>query len=539
MLAKSKEGEGVHGRRLFRLIAPAFPARNVYSSIARITTALGPVCVASAVGRIPGWDAEVIDENNYCCRELSDKDGHPDHEAIQEMRPADAVGFYGGLSSTAPRIYHLAKLYSKMGVATIGGGQHFMGENIGEGLAQGLDLIVLGEGEESIVECLPALMEKSDMSHIAGLAYLKDGKAHFTEERPPIENFETFPLPDFSLVRFAKMTMFPVSRVRGCGMDCEFCSVKGRPRHASAENALSQFMSAAERWNASSFFIVDDLFGQDRAQALRLCAMLKDYQERSGRSFFIIAQIRLDKSRDSELLAAMRGAGIRMVCIGYESPIPEELKAMNKRLTPDDMVDMTRVFRAAGFHVHGMFIFGYPLPGGAALKISAKERVGCFRDFIKKAELDTFQTLLPVPLPGTQMTARLEREGRIFPRESAGWECYDGNFPLFHPDPPLTPEVMLQSVRQINSFSYRLRQALILEHHALLFPSLVFWLYQLRSGWRRRRKGWQASAATLFGLGLGLLRWRSRKDRIFLDKLGQASGKKASKSSAGTFGRTP
>ena len=51
-------------RRRLRIIVPAFPAFNIYSRIARETTALGPVCVATAVHEIEGWDAEVIDENN-------------------------------------------------------------------------------------------------------------------------------------------------------------------------------------------------------------------------------------------------------------------------------------------------------------------------------------------------------------------------------------------------------------------------------------------------------------------------------------------
>ena len=38
---------------------------NIYSAQARVTTALGPICVATAARELPGWDVEVIDENNY------------------------------------------------------------------------------------------------------------------------------------------------------------------------------------------------------------------------------------------------------------------------------------------------------------------------------------------------------------------------------------------------------------------------------------------------------------------------------------------
>ena len=58
-------GHPAKRRRLLRVVIPTFPAFNIYSWVARITTALGPVTVATAVNEIEGWDVEVIDENNY------------------------------------------------------------------------------------------------------------------------------------------------------------------------------------------------------------------------------------------------------------------------------------------------------------------------------------------------------------------------------------------------------------------------------------------------------------------------------------------
>ena len=128
------------------MLSHAFPAVNIYSGVARRMTALGPVCVASSVNEIGGWDAEVIDENNYVRRAPKDETGKPDHAALQHLRPADAVGFYGGLTSTVPRLYELARFYKDFGVTTIAGGQHFMGENIAEALRNNVDFVATGEG---------------------------------------------------------------------------------------------------------------------------------------------------------------------------------------------------------------------------------------------------------------------------------------------------------------------------------------------------------------------------------------------------------
>ena len=95
-------------RYRFRVVVPGFPFFNVYTDIAKVTTSLGPICVATAASKLDLWDVEVIDENNcrdgHCPR---DSEGRPDHRALQEVRPADVVGFYGSLSSTIPRLFEL------------------------------------------------------------------------------------------------------------------------------------------------------------------------------------------------------------------------------------------------------------------------------------------------------------------------------------------------------------------------------------------------------------------------------------------------
>jgi len=168
-----------------RIVIPRYPAFNIYSRIARKTTALGPVCIASIVNKMPGWEVEVIDENNYRHYGPKNQEGLPDHEVLQSMRPADIVGFYGGLSSTIPRIFLLAGQYRQMGIKTIAGGLHFVNETIEEALNNNLDLLLLGEADDTIQEVLPVLISNGDLRQIAGLAFLENGQIHRTAARPP------------------------------------------------------------------------------------------------------------------------------------------------------------------------------------------------------------------------------------------------------------------------------------------------------------------------------------------------------------------
>ncbi|NQT75706.1 MAG: cobalamin B12-binding domain-containing protein, partial [Candidatus Omnitrophica bacterium] len=258
-----------------RIVIPAYPAFNIYSSIAKETTALGPVCVASVVNEMERWDVEVIDENNLRRYGPRSNSGGADHEFLQRQRPADVVGFYGGLTSTIPRLYRIARFYKDKGVVTIAGGQHFVEDNIAEALNSSIDYVVIGEGEETIKELLFAIESRRDVSKINGIAYLGNGEIIYTPKREPLTDFDKLPLPDFSLVRYAKIKLYPVERIRGCGMDCEFCTVKGKPRYASPERLLERISFLLETKDARDFFIVDDLFGQQRDETIRFCRILE------------------------------------------------------------------------------------------------------------------------------------------------------------------------------------------------------------------------------------------------------------------------
>ncbi|MGD0336545.1 MAG: radical SAM protein [Candidatus Omnitrophota bacterium] len=509
-------------RLRLRIIIPAYPAFNIYSHIAHKTTALGPLCVASSAKEMDRWDVEVIDENNLRRYGPRSNSIGADHEFLQKQRPADVVGFYGGLTSTIPRLYEIARFYKEKGVVTIAGGQHFIEDNITEALNSGIDYVVIGEGEEAIKELLMVVEGKSNANEVRCIAYLDKGQVIFTPKRERLTDFEKFPLPDFSLVRYAKIKIYPVERIRGCGMDCEFCTVKGKPRYAPPERLLEQISFLVETQDARHFFVVDDLFGQQREETIRFCQMLRDYQKDIGVRLDLAVQIRLDKSQDPELLSAMREAGISTVAIGFESPIEEELTAMNKHLKPEDMLAMTKIFHKFGFLIHGMFIFGYPLKEGVDFKMPAGERIKRFKDFIRKAKIDSIQILLPGPLPGTELRHRLAAQKRLYPLQDIGWEYYDGNFPLFEPDAPLTAEEMQFSSRKIMGKFYQFHYMFILGLHIFSFPAMVFFLHNIRVGWRKWYRPWRNNLIR-FGGWIIMKRWLSQfKKDAFPERLQKA-----------------
>jgi len=188
------------------------------------------------------------------------------------------------------------------------------------------------------------------------------------------------------------------------------------------------------------------------------------------------------------------------------------------------MISLTKIFHQCGFLVHGMFIFGYPHENNACFSMTAKERIKRYQRFIRAARLDTIQILSPIPLPGTQLRERLARQNRIFPLKDVGWEYYDGNFPVFRPDRPLSAEELLVSTKVIMSSFYRFYYLFKIGVNILLFPGLVFFLTNIKLGWRRWYRPWRNDLIRFMGWII-VKKWKThfQKDGFF-GKLQSAKG---------------
>ena len=130
-------------------------------------------------------------------------------------------------------------------------------------------------------------------------------------------------------------------------------------------------------------------------------------------------QIRLDKARDTELLNAMREAGVFMVAIGYESPIEEELEAMNKRTETGRHdrqhapLPSCRVQGSRDVHIRAT-----RCRRESSSRMPATERVKRFRKFIREGpDRHGPGAASCSSTRDRELRDRLERQNRVFPLE--------------------------------------------------------------------------------------------------------------------------
>ena len=454
---------------LFRVIDPRFGPNNIYRHQAKETASLGPIFIASAVRKYLPWEAEIILENN-CRVNLGcpmTEDNLPDHDLLQRERRAEFVGISASMTNAVPRALEIIQLYRSMPEelrpkAIIVGGWH-AGDSPEEFLEAGADVVVHGEGDMVIAPLLNALKQNRTLEDIPGISYWLNGQIKRNGPEflaVPQEQMDNLPLPDFNLVRFAKIVIYPIGRTRGCSGKCRFCRVRSIPRSISPGRFLEQIKVLVSR-GAKYFFIVDDRSEED-LEGFRqwLIGLINFREERKTRNLYFTSQNRLSLAEHPDVLSLMWEAGIRTVAIGFESPIPEELKAMKKPITTklDQLLQWSQTFKDIGLYIHMMLILGYPMPPGAnrvlndqGKPMSIKERSHKFWQFIKKVNPATLQVLLYTPILGTPDWKLLEEQGRI--DKEIGWEKYDGTWLTFKPDEGIDPqELQGEMIRLMQRF---------------------------------------------------------------------------------------
>ena len=145
---------------------------------------------------------------------------------MEDLVDADII-FIGIFTFNAVRGYKLARYFQKKSNAVIVmGGLH--ASMYYKEAVKYCDYVLLGEGDESIIEMVEAVKRKETPT-FPGVAYRKDGRIFHTGERKPPAYFET--IPDKNLVyHYKKMaghnTLWgQVHASRGCPHNCDYCAL--------------------------------------------------------------------------------------------------------------------------------------------------------------------------------------------------------------------------------------------------------------------------------------------------------------------------
>jgi anaerobic magnesium-protoporphyrin IX monomethyl ester cyclase len=341
------------------------------------------------------------------------------HAALDAFQP-DVVGttsvtmnFYDAI-----RIIKDVKAHSP-GIVTMMGGPH-VSFDVRDTLTQHpeLDLIVIGEAEQTLAELVPALLRPGSWASINGIAF-RDGDAIVTTAaRPLIADLDRLPLPARHLLPMSRYQAlgFPVSIItsRGCPNRCIFClgrrMVGSRPRFRDPGRVVDEIEQILA-YGITRINIADDLFTASKRRVHALCDEIRGRNVTFDWSAF--ARV---NTVDPEILAAMKAAGCDSISFGIESGDPLILEQVEKNITLDQARKAVAWSKQAGLRTHASFMVG--LPGESCESLEKTRR------FAEELGIEYGFHFLS-PFPGTTVREEIERYDLSI--LSHDWRLYDAN----------------------------------------------------------------------------------------------------------------
>lgn len=228
------------------------------------------------------------------------------------------------------------------------------------------DVIVIGEGELTVIELLKALANRNNFAHIKGIAYRTGEGITVNERRQLIEDvdtipfpaYELFPIEHYRLLRMPHSTnkdfIMPVLSGRGCTFKCNFCYRMDeglRPR--SNESIIEEIKLLKQNYGVTYIAFSDELLMSSTERTMSLC---NDFIK-AGLNVKWDCNGRLNYAKP-EVLKLMKQAGCVFINYGIEAMDDQILKNMNKGLTTKQIIKGIEATLEAGISPGFNIIFG-------------------------------------------------------------------------------------------------------------------------------------------------------------------------------------
>ncbi len=356
---------------------------------------LGVMYVAAYVLKNSHHEVEVLDAN------VERMTFNAIENEVRRRKP-DVVGTYA-TSFTLYDSYEVVKAVKRAdeSLKVIMGGPHvdiYPEETLG---LQGVDFIVMGEGEKTVTELLNCMEHGDDpeYSKVAGIGYKVNGHAKLNARRDYHHSLDDVPFPArqctphekyYSLIGKNAISTTIMSS-RGCPSSCNFCYIQyGKSLRMRSPKNVCDELEECVGMGIKEFFFFDENFTMNKKRVAAICQEIVD--RRLGIYFDIRSRV---NTVDEEVLSKLKEAGCERIQFGVESGVPEIIKAMNKRISIDEVRRAFKLSKKAGITTYADFMVGYPG--------ETKEQMQQTIDFAKDLDPDYVQFGITMLFPQTKI----------------------------------------------------------------------------------------------------------------------------------------
>ncbi len=315
-----------------------------------------------------------------------------------------------------------------------------------------VDYVVIGEGEETILDLINSIQHGHSVSNVNGIAYRgADGQTLFTAERPRMKDLTKFPLPKYSLfdmpsyIDYIKRTgrCWDILSSRGCFGKCKYCertfgrNVTYRP----LEHVLEEIRFIKQNYGIDRFNFVDDNFLNNTKRVEEFTDALRHFNETiqfrfQGRGNLI----------NYRLAKKLKQVGCFGISFGLESGSQRIIDSMYKFINVKKAEENVKAVLDTGLEVHATFIIGMPMEDEQSIQET--------KDFIRRIGLLHANAGILTPFPNTEIYRIAKQQGLITDDDSYCENLGTVYYEVYVNFTKYTDHQLLLWRNEINSLSY-------------------------------------------------------------------------------------
>lgn len=295
-----------------------------------------------------------------------------------------------------------------------------------------VDIIVIGNGEETFRELVDVIRKGGDRKTVKGILYKENGTTVRTPSREPF-HIGKIGIPAYDLVDIRKYNInpmwmedysLPVLTSRGCPYRCSYCynTMFSQRRWTSltAEQSVELINNLVEEYNIKNIFLLDDNFFVDMKRVGQICKLL--IENNLGINVYN-ANCRVDTiaRMDFECLQLIKEAGFKQLLVGVESGSNRVLSRIKKDITVDQILSVNKEMKNAGIRPIYSFMAGFPFESIEDIKDTLHLMSRLSKE---NQEAFVYKLQLYTPFPGTELFDIAVDYGMKFPETLVEWSSY-------------------------------------------------------------------------------------------------------------------
>ncbi len=282
-------------------------------------------------------------------------------------------------------------------------------------MAAGADFLVIGEGEQTMLELAEAIKNDRSVAEITGLVHWNEKEMVVNPPRVKIKQVDELPMPDreaIDLERYLSAwkerhgsSTISLSTQRGCPYTCNWCStaVYGQSyRRRSATLVADEVELLIERYQPDSLWFVDDVFTVSH----KWIGELHDEFIQRGIAIAFECITRAERLTD-EVLEQLKAMGCSKIWIGAESGSQKIIDEMDRRVDVNVVREQIRKARQVGIGTGTFIMLGYPNETMSDIKETVHH--------LKTSNPDHFTITVAYPIAGTSLYEQVKPKMKPLP----------------------------------------------------------------------------------------------------------------------------